>query len=98
MVVDTPSSRHKMPSTGSGAKAILPEPRSVEKRFPISLLIPALLAAVIFLGQANADTVITVTNGTGRNTANRLAFYDANRDRKSTRLNSSHGYISYAVF
>src|SRR2546429_7317601 len=23
---------------------------------------------------------------------------DANRDRKSTRLNSSHGYISYAVF
>src|SRR2546422_6513360 len=27
----------------------------------------------------------------------RLAFV-ANRDRKSTRLNSSHGYISYAVF
>src|SRR2546429_4091631 len=25
-----------------------------------------------------------------------VAFYDA--DRKSTRLNSSHGYISYAVF
>src|SRR2546422_8539491 len=24
--------------------------------------------------------------------------YDAHRDRKSTRLNSSHGYISYAVF
>src|SRR2546422_4508091 len=23
---------------------------------------------------------------------------DPNRDRKSTRLNSSHGYISYAVF
>src|SRR2546429_7154498 len=23
---------------------------------------------------------------------------DADRDRKSTRLNSSHGYISYAVF
>src|SRR2546429_5257637 len=23
---------------------------------------------------------------------------DSNRDRKSTRLNSSHGYISYAVF
>src|SRR5205809_7805596 len=23
---------------------------------------------------------------------------DAHRDRKSTRLNSSHGYISYAVF
>src|SRR5687768_17777108 len=25
-------------------------------------------------------------------------FTDAERDRKSTRLNSSHGYISYAVF
>src|SRR2546429_5353353 len=24
--------------------------------------------------------------------------HDANKDRKSTRLNSSHGYISYAVF
>src|SRR5205809_5798997 len=24
--------------------------------------------------------------------------HDATRDRKSTRLNSSHGYISYAVF
>src|SRR5687768_17649273 len=24
--------------------------------------------------------------------------HDADRDRKSTRLNSSHGYISYAVF
>src|SRR2546429_4391723 len=30
----------------------------------------------------------------------RAAFYleHSNRDRKSTRLNSSHGYISYAVF
>src|SRR2546429_7316520 len=26
------------------------------------------------------------------------ADYVRNRDRKSTRLNSSHGYISYAVF
>src|SRR3989449_4298329 len=25
-------------------------------------------------------------------------FPDSRRDRKSTRLNSSHGYISYAVF
>src|SRR2546422_3878817 len=28
----------------------------------------------------------------------RLPSSDAGRDRKSTRLNSSHGYISYAVF
>src|SRR5687768_17856710 len=27
-----------------------------------------------------------------------LGFVDQARDRKSTRLNSSHGYISYAVF
>src|SRR2546422_4072339 len=27
-----------------------------------------------------------------------LAFDATERDRKSTRLNSSHGYISYAVF
>src|SRR5205809_3917548 len=28
----------------------------------------------------------------------RRVVYDNERDRKSTRLNSSHGYISYAVF
>src|SRR2546429_7359494 len=28
----------------------------------------------------------------------RLEPYDGYKDRKSTRLNSSHGYISYAVF
>src|SRR5687768_17962086 len=28
----------------------------------------------------------------------RSACFAARRDRKSTRLNSSHGYISYAVF
>src|SRR2546429_4441426 len=27
-----------------------------------------------------------------------IYFHDATADRKSTRLNSSHGYISYAVF
>src|SRR3989449_6256206 len=27
-----------------------------------------------------------------------VAFDEGNEDRKSTRLNSSHGYISYAVF
>src|SRR2546429_6904370 len=33
------------------------------------------------------------TNPSNRPTSHRVA-----RDRKSTRLNSSHGYISYAVF
>src|SRR2546429_4870269 len=31
-------------------------------------------------------------------TSNILALTSCPRDRKSTRLNSSHGYISYAVF
>src|SRR2546429_385486 len=30
--------------------------------------------------------------------ANHSAYFPWARDRKSTRLNSSHGYISYAVF
>src|SRR5687768_18096942 len=30
--------------------------------------------------------------------AEALAYLDEPEDRKSTRLNSSHGYISYAVF
>src|SRR5687768_18367830 len=29
---------------------------------------------------------------------NLLPLFDSGEDRKSTRLNSSHGYISYAVF
>src|SRR2546422_2567080 len=32
------------------------------------------------------------------NCRNRIPVVPGNRDRKSTRLNSSHGYISYAVF
>src|SRR2546422_3148126 len=35
---------------------------------------------------------------TARADAGAAARADAHRDRKSTRLNSSHGYISYAVF
>src|SRR2546422_8236112 len=27
-----------------------------------------------------------------------VSYFEHNKDRKSTRLNSSHGYISYAVF
>src|SRR2546422_3572962 len=43
------------------------------------------------------------TNGTTSppptgNGTNVVAFGGVDRDRKSTRLNSSHGYISYAVF
>lgn len=44
----------------------------------IALQILGLLAAFAFVGQAKADTVITVTNGTGTYATNYLAFYDAN--------------------
>src|SRR2546422_1187615 len=57
----------------------------------------------ISLGEATAWSVVWVVvslafnlgllHWYGRTTAKYL-----NRDRKSTRLNSSHGYISYAVF
>src|SRR2546422_1627723 len=34
----------------------------------------------------------------GQDTPRLPAYAEADSDRKSTRLNSSHGYISYAVF
>src|SRR2546429_7828404 len=40
----------------------------------------------------NAETVLDVLRDRGRR------GLPLNEDRKSTRLNSSHGYISYAVF
>ncbi len=43
-----------------------------------SLFIFGLLSAFVLLGQARADTVITVTNGSGAYSTNHLAFYDAN--------------------
>src|SRR2546422_6699160 len=36
--------------------------------------------------------------GVGAGASHDHCAHDAGRDRKSTRLNSSHGYISYAVF
>src|SRR2546429_6146814 len=42
-------------------------------------------------GLASAHRATRFRNGTD-------PFVDCGRDRKSTRLNSSHGYISYAVF
>src|SRR5216684_2039572 len=40
----------------------------------------------------------TVANRSGHDTRGRFARSGSGGDRKSTRLNSSHGYISYAVF
>jgi hypothetical protein len=43
-----------------------------------ALLILGLVSAFGLVGQTMADTVITVTNGTGSYSSNYLAFYDAN--------------------
>src|SRR2546422_8083337 len=59
--------------------------------------ITATYASTMFKGDpvtlSTAGTVIRATASTAS-----LGVLDQVRDRKSTRLNSSHGYISYAVF
>src|SRR5688572_31885197 len=46
---------------------------------------------------SSLDTVLTLTNAAQR-MGTLLHFAVLNEDRKSTRLNSSHSQISYAVF
>src|SRR2546422_5882051 len=48
-------------------------------------------------GRLGAGTARAARRRAGR-TGGRHAAADRQGDRKSTRLNSSHGYISYAVF
>src|SRR2546429_3769033 len=68
--------------------------------FPYTTLFRSVLAADI----ATAGTAsITMANAPGGGLRSNpvyfpIAMREANLDRKSTRLNSSHGYISYAVF
>src|SRR2546422_3343143 len=55
------------------------------------------------LSITSSDTsIVALTPGRdsliGRNTGNATLTIRLERDRKSTRLNSSHGYMSYAVF
>src|SRR5258706_4623067 len=57
-----------------------------------TLLFLGLLGAVVLAGQAKADTVITVTNGTGCYLTNYLAFYDANRTYLV--LDGAHGIVT----
>src|SRR5687768_18286477 len=44
------------------------------------------------------DHVADPRSAAGKRRFHGAALHGARRDRKSTRLNSSHGYISYAVF
>src|SRR2546422_9607430 len=54
-------------------------------------------AQVLADADAPGQSVLEAGTRVSAETSQRLAC-DASRDRKSTRLNSSHGYISYAVF
>src|SRR3989449_8316516 len=44
------------------------------------------------------QATLAVTVGAGTPVVTPVPTFSLYRDRKSTRLNSSHGYISYAVF
>src|SRR3989449_11149871 len=73
-------------TTSTAKRARTPEPESVSSPTPLrrgtSVTLPA--ASVAVAVSAIARAVVVAAN--------------LSRDRKSTRLNSSHGYISYAVF
>src|SRR2546422_2872245 len=53
------------------------------------------VAGVVALG-AMSERIVRFIEGGDRFVLGQISV--AGRDRKSTRLNSSHGYISYAVF
>src|SRR2546429_6977110 len=62
------------------------------------LEVPCQQRAVADLRAADGSRLeLTVAHAAGRK-RDRCPGDAAERDRKSTRLNSSHGYISYAVF
>src|SRR2546429_7054388 len=48
--------------------------------------------------QKAAGIIATIGIDIGKNTFHLVGLDCGDKDRKSTRLNSSHGYISYAVF
>src|SRR2546429_6833277 len=72
---------------------IRPPPRST--LFPYTPLFRSLPAEALWIAVAQLDRLVLTGGGAARH---RSPAGRAARDRKSTRLNSSHGYISYAVF
>src|SRR2546422_7716700 len=60
--------------------------------FPYTTLFRSLGANLIAISPQTPDHSLSMSE------KHELAFPVIERDRKSTRLNSSHGYISYAVF
>src|SRR2546429_7207742 len=59
---------------------------------------PSFVQSVISDHVIHRGTISTGGLGGGADRRNRAAMDNEAEDRKSTRLNSSHGYISYAVF
>src|SRR2546422_7673407 len=68
------------------------EPPRVQVTSPGKVRATGAQALVYALERVGADVVFGIPGGAV------LPAYDPLLDRKSTRLNSSHGYISYAVF
>src|SRR5687768_17650808 len=69
------------------------------RRPPRSTLFPYTTLFRSRLKNANTSAVIHTSSGSAPLvTPTARSDTPAGRDRKSTRLNSSHGYISYAVF
>src|SRR2546429_4219459 len=68
--------------------------RSIDLAKRVNLIAPHFDAiALIFIGGIDFDHVAANAEGAAAEVFAALVL-----DRKSTRLNSSHGYISYAVF
>src|SRR2546429_6409519 len=66
--------------------------------FPYTTLFRSLFYMVGFgIGETESEVLLATPIDMER-FANNKSYLLIRRDRKSTRLNSSHGYISYAVF
>src|SRR5205809_5267694 len=78
----------------------VPSLRAVERRISLSLQYAARAAYAAVIGYAAGydPAVLTIRSVVTGLPAAELATIPGVTDRKSTRLNSSHGYISYAVF
>src|SRR3989449_2141861 len=67
-------------------------------RGTIEFLRPRNQAVLAYLRAWRDETLLVVANLSARTQPVELDLAAHEGDRKSTRLNSSHGYISYAVF
>src|SRR2546422_3269714 len=69
--------------------------------FPYTTLFRSTRMSTVLFDTDGEVAVVTINRPEVRNAVDdptAAALVEAFRDRKSTRLNSSHGYISYAVF